>query len=75
MGAVAGSSDSEKGRRPKPTPVNSHGASRAAPSCCRGTVQPDFQYVWNPGGNVPDSTGRESLDNATVVGARTTISF
>jgi porin len=39
------------------------------------TLQPDFQYVLNPGGNVPDNTGRQAVDDATVVGARTTISF
>ena len=33
------------------------------------TLQPDFQYIWQPGGNVPDA------DNATVLGARTSISF
>jgi porin len=33
------------------------------------TLQPDFQYFFQPGGNVP------GLDNATVLGARTSISF
>ena len=32
------------------------------------TLQPDFQYIWNPGG------GTEG-DNATVVGARSTFAF
>jgi porin len=39
------------------------------------TLQPDFQYIWNPGGNVPDDTGRQAIKDATVLGARTTISF
>ncbi len=33
------------------------------------SLQPDFQYVWNPGGGVA------GVDNATVIGARTTLSF
>jgi porin len=38
-------------------------------------LQPDFQYIWNPGGNVPDETGTRAIKDATVLGARTTISF
>ena len=34
------------------------------------TLQPDFQYIFHPGGNV---AGR--IKDATVVGARTSISF
>jgi len=33
------------------------------------TLQPDFQYIIQPGGNVPGA------DNATVIGARTSINF
>jgi porin len=33
------------------------------------TLQPDFQYIFQPGGNVPD------VDDAAVLGARTSISF
>jgi porin len=33
------------------------------------TLQPDFQYIFQPGGNVADA------DDATVLGARTSISF
>jgi porin len=33
------------------------------------TVQPDFQYIFQPGGNVA------GVDDATVLGARTSISF
>jgi len=33
------------------------------------SLQPDFQYVWNPGGGVA------GVDNAAVIGARSTISF
>jgi porin len=39
------------------------------------TLQPDFQYIWNPGGHVPDDTGTRAIKDATVLGARTTISF
>jgi porin len=38
------------------------------------TIQPDFQYIWQPGGNVPDENGRV-VENAAVFGARTAISF
>jgi porin len=33
------------------------------------SLQPDFQYIWQPGGNVV------GIDDAAVVGARTTITF
>ena len=39
------------------------------------TVQPDFQYFFQPGGNVPDADGNGAVENAAVLGARTTISF
>ena len=39
------------------------------------TLQPDFQYIWNPGGHVPDATGTQAIKDAMVLGARTTISF
>jgi porin len=39
------------------------------------TLQPDLKYIWNPGGNVPDDTGARAIKDATVLGARTTISF
>jgi porin len=38
------------------------------------TLQPDFQYFWQPGGNVTDENGRV-VENAAVFGARTSISF
>lgn len=38
------------------------------------TFQPDFQYVWRPGGNVSDG-GPEPLGDATIIGARTTINY
>ena len=38
------------------------------------TLQPDFQYIWQPGGNVPDEDGR-AVENAAVFGARSTMSF
>ena len=39
------------------------------------TIQPDFQYFWQPGGNVPAENGRGAVENAAVFGARTAISF
>jgi len=38
-------------------------------------LQPDFQYIWNTGGNVPDDTGTRAIKDAMVLGARTTVSF
>jgi len=38
------------------------------------TLQPDLQYIWQPGGNVTDDSGRR-VENAAVIGARTTINF
>ena len=39
------------------------------------TLQPDVQYIWNPGGNIPDETSDRSVESATVVAMRTTINF
>jgi porin len=39
------------------------------------TLQPDFQYIWQPGGNVPNESGNAAVANAAVVGVRTTIGF
>jgi porin len=39
------------------------------------TLKPDFQYFWQPGGNVPDESGNGAVENAAVFGARTTLSF
>jgi porin len=33
------------------------------------SLQPDFQYIWQPGGNVA------GVDNATVIGARSSVTF
>ena len=41
------------------------------------TVQPNLQYVFHPGGNVPnprDALGRR-IENATVVGLRATLTY
>jgi porin len=38
-------------------------------------LQPDFQYFWQPGGNVPNPNGVGAVENAAVVGVRTTLSF
>jgi porin len=37
------------------------------------TLQPDLQYIWQPGGNVSNEAG--AVGNATVLGVRTTFSF
>jgi porin len=42
------------------------------------TIQPDFQYIWHPGGNVPDPADPEGIRpirNAAVFGVRTTIRY
>jgi porin len=42
------------------------------------TVQPDFQYVINPGGNVPnpnDPTGLSPIKNAAIFGLRTIVKY
>ena len=40
------------------------------------TVQPDFQYVWMPGGGIPDPLQpTRRIGNEAVFGARTTIVF
>lgn len=38
------------------------------------TLQPDFQYIWQPGGNTADDNNRR-IENAAVVGVRSVISF
>jgi len=42
------------------------------------TIQPDFQYFWNPGGNIPldegDPTG-PAVKDAAVFGVRSTINY
>jgi porin len=39
------------------------------------TLQPDFQYIVHPGGNVVNAAGTGAVGNATVLGIRTTINF
>ncbi len=39
------------------------------------TLQPDFQYFFQPGANVPNDDGNSAVENAAVLGARTSISF
>ena len=38
-------------------------------------MQPDFQYIWNPGGSVPDDPGARAIKDVMVLGARSTVSF
>jgi porin len=39
------------------------------------TLQPDFQYIVQPGGNVPNASGTGAVGNASVFGVRTTLNF
>lgn len=39
------------------------------------TLQPDFQYVWNPGGGVADATGTAYRGNSAVIGVRTSVNY
>ena len=39
------------------------------------TLQPDFQYIWRPGGGLPEPSGKGTVENAAVWGVRTTINF
>ena len=39
------------------------------------TLQPDFQYIWQPGGGVPEPSGKGTVPNAAVWGVRTTVNF
>ena len=39
------------------------------------TLQPDFQYIWRPGGGVPEPPGKGTVENAAVWGLRTTVNF
>jgi porin len=39
------------------------------------TLQPDFQYIWQLGGGVPEPSGKGTVENAAVWGVRTTINF
>ncbi len=41
------------------------------------TIQPDFQYMWHPGGNVPINSahGAPAIPDATVLGVRTVINY
>ncbi len=39
------------------------------------TLQPDFQYIWQPGGGVSEPSGKGTIPNAAVWGVRTTINF
>jgi porin len=39
------------------------------------TIQPDFQYIWQPGGNVPDEDGSGAVADAAVFGLRSAVAF
>jgi porin len=38
------------------------------------TLQPDFQYIWHPGGNIDDGTGKPIAD-AAVFGLRSVVNY
>lgn len=39
------------------------------------SIQPDIQYFWNPGGRVSDASGTRPVENALVLGLRSTINY
>lgn len=39
------------------------------------TFQPDFQYVWNPGGGASDASGARRLDDSAIFGIRTSVNY
>ncbi len=39
------------------------------------SVQPDIQYFWNPGGSVPDASGTRAVENALVLGLRSSVNY
>jgi porin len=39
------------------------------------TLQPDAQYVINPGAGIPSASSRTALKNAFIIGIRTTVQF
>jgi porin len=39
------------------------------------TLQPDFQYIWQPGGLLPNEPGNGAVQDAAVFGARSSMSF
>jgi porin len=39
------------------------------------SIQPDLQYFWNPGAGVPNSSGTKPVENALVLGVRSTINY
>ena len=39
------------------------------------SIQPDLQYLFNPGGNVQNPDGSGTIPNALVLGLRTTLAF
>jgi porin len=39
------------------------------------SIQPDLQYLFNPGGNVQNADGSGTIPNALVLGLRTTLAF
>jgi porin len=39
------------------------------------TLEPDFQYILQPGGGIPQPGGKGTVPNAAVWGIRTTINF
>lgn len=38
------------------------------------TLQPDFQYIWHPGGRIDDANGKP-IGDAAVIGLRTTVNY
>lgn len=38
-------------------------------------LQPNFKYIWNPGGGVADDSGFRAVDDAAIFGIRTSVSY
>jgi porin len=49
--------------------------SYTAPIVPGFSIQPDLQYFWNPGAGVPDSSGTQRVENALVIGLRSTVNY
>jgi porin len=83
LGAAWGSISADAARADRladpPIPVRNYEAvielSYKAAIVPGWSIQPDLQYLFNPGGNVEDPKGSGTIPNALVLGLRTTLAF